>query len=68
MSAEPSFLLVEDVAPAVRITLNRPEQLNALSTGLMRELTAELLLQGGREEVRAIILCGAGRAFSPGHD
>ena len=50
------------------ITLNRPEQLNALSTGLMEELTAELERQAARPEVRAIVLKGAGRAFSAGHD
>ena len=61
-------LLVEDAPPAAIITLNRPEQLNALSTGLMNELTAELERQAARPEVRAIVLKGAGRAFSAGHD
>jgi enoyl-CoA hydratase/carnithine racemase len=36
------YLLVEDALPAAVITLNRPDQLNALSTGLMKELTVEL--------------------------
>ena len=62
------YVLVEDAAPAAIITLNRPEQLNALSTGLMHELTAELERQAGRPEVRAIVIKGAGRAFSAGHD
>ncbi len=62
------YLLVEDALPAAVITLNRPDQLNALSTGLMKELTAELERQAARAEVRAIVLKGAGRAFSAGHD
>ena len=62
------YLLVQDVLPAAVITLNRPEQLNALSTELMQELTAELERQAARPEVRAIVLKGAGRAFSAGHD
>jgi enoyl-CoA hydratase/carnithine racemase len=62
------YLLVEDALPAAIITLNRPQQLNALSTGLMNELTAELERQAARPEVRAIVLKGAGRAFSAGHD
>ena len=62
------YLLVEDALPAAVITLNRPDQLNALSTGLMNELTAELERQAARPEVRAIVLKGAGRAFSAGHD
>jgi enoyl-CoA hydratase/carnithine racemase len=62
------YLVVEDALPAVVITLNRPDKLNALSTELMGELTAELERQGGREEVGVIVLRGAGRAFSAGHD
>jgi len=62
------YLLVEDAPPAAIITLNRPQQLNALSTGLMNELSAELERQAARPEVRAIVLKGAGRAFSAGHD
>ncbi len=62
------YLLVEDAPPAAVITLNRPDTLNALSTGLMKELTAELERQSARSEVRAIVLKGAGRAFSAGHD
>lgn len=62
------YLLVEDSPPAAIITLNRPQQLNPLSTGLMKELTRELERQSARPEVRAIVLKGAGRAFSAGHD
>ncbi len=68
MTAALDYLLVEDALPAAIITLNRPQQLNPLSTGLMRELTSELERQGKRPEVRAIVLKGAGRAFSAGHD
>lgn len=65
---ELEYLTVRDAPPAAVVTLNRPEQLNALSTGLMEELTAELERLGAREDVRAIVLRGAGRAFSAGHD
>jgi enoyl-CoA hydratase/carnithine racemase len=68
MAVTLDYLLVEDAAPAAVITLNRPEQLNALSTGLMIELTEELVRQAARPEIRAIVLKGAGRAFSAGHD
>jgi enoyl-CoA hydratase/carnithine racemase len=68
MTATLEYLLVEDAPPAAIITLNRPQQLNPLSTGLMKELTSELERQSGRPEVRAIVLKGAGRAFSAGHD
>jgi enoyl-CoA hydratase/carnithine racemase len=68
MAVKLDYLVVEDAPPATIIVLNRPEQLNALSTGLMVELTAELERQSARPEVRAIVLKGAGRAFSAGHD
>ncbi|HTE84074.1 MAG TPA: enoyl-CoA hydratase-related protein, partial [Dehalococcoidia bacterium] len=62
------YLVVDDALPAAIITLNRPQQLNPLSTALMKELTSELEAQSRRPEVRAIVLKGAGRAFSAGHD
>ncbi len=68
MAVTLEYLLVEESLPAAIITLNRPDQLNPLSTGLMKELTAELERQGSRPEVRAIVVKGAGRAFSAGHD
>ena len=51
---------MEDALPAVVITLNRPDKLNALSVALMRELTAELERQGERDEVAVIVIRGAG--------
>src|SRR5437879_7120746 len=62
------YLLVEYALPAAIITLNRPLQLNPLSTALMKELTSELERQSKRPQWRAIVLKGAGRAFSAGHD
>jgi enoyl-CoA hydratase/carnithine racemase len=62
------YVLVEETLPGVTLTLNRPKQLNPLSTGLMKELTAALRALAAREEVRAIVIRGAGRAFSAGHD
>jgi len=54
--------------PAARITLNRPEKRNALSLALMTDLIAALEELGGIPEVRAIVIEGAGPAFSAGHD
>ena len=61
-------LLAEDALPAVLVTLNRPQQRNALSTPLMLELTAELERESARPDVRAIVLRASGPAFSAGHD
>jgi enoyl-CoA hydratase/carnithine racemase len=68
MAVALEHLVVEDALPAAVITLNRPDKLNALSLALMEELTAELERQGGRDEVAVIVIRGAGRAFSAGHD
>jgi len=50
------------------ITLNRPEVLNALNRELWRGIYNNLVKAENDEEVRAIIITGAGRAFSAGDD
>jgi enoyl-CoA hydratase/carnithine racemase len=54
--------------PAGRITLNRPDKRNALSLELMEELIAALESLRASPGVRAIVIDGAGVAFSAGHD
>ena len=51
-----------------RITLNRPEKLNALSLELQQELNEALWEADNDTNVRAVILRGNGRAFSAGYD
>ncbi len=50
------------------ITLNRPDKLNALSRELLAELRHVLGDIEGDNDVRVVILTGAGRAFSAGFD
>lgn len=50
------------------ITLNRPDKLNAVSWELAEELAGLLYRLRTRDEVRAIVLTGAGRAFCAGGD
>jgi enoyl-CoA hydratase/carnithine racemase len=61
-------LLVELDGAAARITLNRPEKRNALSLELMEELIAALRDTSAHAATRAIVIEGAGSAFSAGHD
>ncbi len=68
MSDELNYLMVQDAFPAVVITMNRPEQRNALSTELMREMIGVLERTSARPECRVIVIRGAGPAFSAGHD
>jgi enoyl-CoA hydratase len=61
-------IIYEKEGPLAWITLNRPEKLNAIS----KSMTAELLLATDKaqcdDEVRVIVVKGAGRAFSAGFD
>ena len=59
---------VDTAGAAARVTLNRPERRNALSLELMQELVGVLNSLGARSDVRAIVIEGAGVAFSAGHD
>jgi enoyl-CoA hydratase len=61
-------ILYETEGGKARITLNRPEKLNALSMKLQRELNAALWEADNDRAVHAIILRGAGRAFCAGYD
>ena len=51
-----------------RITLNRPEKLNALSIQVQEELNHALWEADNDDRVHTVILRGAGRAFSAGYD
>jgi enoyl-CoA hydratase/carnithine racemase len=59
---------VDDTGTSARVTLNRPDRRNALSLDLMQELRGALEELSGRSEIRAIVIGGAGVAFSAGHD
>jgi enoyl-CoA hydratase/carnithine racemase len=67
-STEYGNLLVARDGPAATITLNRPERRNALSLELMEEVIAALESLGADGDIRAIVVEGAGPAFSAGHD
>ncbi len=51
-----------------RITLNRPEKLNALSGQLLSELEQALKLAAWDDSVRVIVIRGSGRGFGAGYD
>lgn len=67
MSELPTVLL-ERADGVATITLNRPEALNAWTPEMGRELLAVLREVGGDAAVRAVLVTGAGRAFSAGAD
>lgn len=61
-------LLFEKIDHVGRITLNRPRYRNAQSTILLKELDRAFAQAAEDDEIRAIILAGAGDHFSAGHD
>ncbi|MFL5775361.1 MAG: enoyl-CoA hydratase/isomerase family protein [Chloroflexota bacterium] len=67
MTGEP--LVLRDPMPwGVRLTLNRPDKLNALSAELRDELSAAIADAADDDRVRVIAIAGAGRAFCSGYD
>jgi len=61
-------ILIERNAAVLRIRLNRPSVLNAMTNTLMLELHAALTLAGDDASVRAVLLSGEGRGFCAGAD
>ena len=63
------YILTERFDAVAVITLNRPDKLNALSYPLVRELDEALTQYEADDDIKAVILTGAGdRAFSAGAD
>jgi 2-(1,2-epoxy-1,2-dihydrophenyl)acetyl-CoA isomerase len=61
-------LLVDDTSGVQTLTLNRPEAYNAFTVELKETLLAQLRWAAREPSVRAVVITGAGRAFSAGQD
>ena len=62
------YLLYEVEGKTGLISLNRPEKRNALSRGLLEELTALLNKIALEKKVTVVVIKGVGKNFSSGHD
>lgn len=67
-AAEPYVLADRDARGAVRLTLNRPRQFNALSEEMLAALQAELDAIAADPQARVVVIAGQGKAFCAGHD
>lgn len=67
-AADEPVLLIDDVGPVRRLTMNRPKALNALSAELIDGLSEALRAGAEDPGVRVMILRAAGRAFCAGYD
>jgi len=61
-------VLIERSGGIVRLTLNRPDKLNALCRELGEALVAGLEAAGKDESCRVVVLTGAGRGFCAGQE
>ena len=58
---------VETSSPVARLTMSWPEKRNALSLGMMNEMTRGLKELSASPDVRAVVLAAEGTVFSAGH-
>jgi enoyl-CoA hydratase/carnithine racemase len=65
---EQPYVILEEEEGLATVTMNRGEKRNPLSTAMMTALIDTFEKLGQRREIRAVILAGAGVAFSAGHD
>ncbi|MFZ1058769.1 MAG: crotonase/enoyl-CoA hydratase family protein [Candidatus Rokuibacteriota bacterium] len=63
-----STVLYQRAGRITRITLNRPEKLNAINDQMPQELSAAVAEANRDDGVHVIVLTGAGRAFCAGYD
>jgi enoyl-CoA hydratase/carnithine racemase len=63
-----ALLLRTAEAGVVTLTLNRPDQFNALSEELLTELQVALDSIAADASARVVVIAGAGKAFCAGHD
>jgi enoyl-CoA hydratase len=61
-------LLVEPTSWGVRLVLNRPAKLNAISAELRDALADAIAEAAADDRVRVVVIAGAGRAFCSGYD
>ena len=62
------ILLREDSGGVCTLTLNRPDQYNALSEAMLGELQSALDAIAADSSVRVVVLAARGKAFCAGHD
>ncbi len=65
---EYTHIRVEVQDSIATVTLNRPDKLNAYTTRMGDELTHAYESLGKRDDVRVILMTGAGRGFCAGAD
>ena len=68
VETEAPILRREDAGGVTTLTLNRPQQFNALSFEMLEALIAAVDEIARDETVRVVVIAGEGKAFCAGHD
>lgn len=68
MSAPFNEIIFASNAGVARLTLNRPQALNALTVGMVTEIAAALRMITDDRSIRVLVIDGAGRGFCSGID
>ncbi|MEM8935338.1 MAG: enoyl-CoA hydratase-related protein [Pseudomonadota bacterium] len=66
--SEAPLVLTEDIGGVRKITLNRPDRLNALNEPIMAALADAVLDASAANSIGCVVLTGAGRGFCAGGD
>ncbi len=61
-------VIYEKIDKVARVTMNRPEVRNAENQQMNREMFEAFAMAEADDDIRVIILAGAGKSFSAGHD
>ena len=62
------LVLREDKDSVCTLTINRPDKLNSLNVPVFEELRAHIIALQEDDSVNCVVLRGAGKCFSAGHD
>jgi enoyl-CoA hydratase/carnithine racemase len=68
MTTSGALLLSDRIDGVLTLTLNRPDQFNALSEELLAELQGQLDAAVQDDDLRCVVLAANGKAFCAGHD
>ena len=66
--SDDAFVRVSVLDKVARLTLNRGDRLNPLSSAMIAALTGELKVVAVDPAIRVVVIAGAGRGFCAGHD
>lgn len=66
--SETELVTRNDVEGVAYLKLNRPDKLNALTVGMFEQLRKHIIQLGKDDSVSCVVLAGAGKCFSAGHD